>query len=140
MRPGGLTALAVFNFVFGGLAAISNLLGLAFVGMVIKAAEDAQRGQQGGMPIPSANTLYLLYAFGAIRAGLLIMSGVGYIGLRRKIGWLFGNVYALCALVGIALELTLIRAQFSIFSLIDFVYPLITLFLLNVIFRKDFVR
>jgi hypothetical protein len=44
------------------------------------------------------------------------------------------------ALIAIVLEVTLLPHFFSIASLLDFVYPLITLFLLNLIFRKDFTR
>jgi hypothetical protein len=138
MRPGGLTALAVFNFVFGGLGALQSLAGLALVGEIIRQAEQAAR--QGGPPAPNAGLLYLMLGIGAVQAGILITSGVGYLTRKRVVGWLFGNLYAVVALLVVVLTFVLTPTQFTIVNLISFAYPLITLFLLNVIFRKDFVR
>lgn len=132
MRPGGLTALAVFNFVFGGLGGIASLIGLATVGMQLDVLRKA------GGPVPSEGLMYGLLLLGLVRAALLITSGIGYLGRKRTIGRLFGNLYAVLAFASIILEATQLATTFTIFNLVDFVYPLITLFLLNVIFRKDF--
>src|SRR5688572_26403959 len=136
MRPGGLTALAIFNFVFGGLGGLLNLIGLATIGIQMEALR--QQSRETGIPVPSEALLYGLAAFAVIRAALLITSGVGYLGRKKLVGYWFGNVYAVLALIAITIEITQLKGQFTIFSLVDFVYPLITLFLLNVIFRKDF--
>ena len=136
MRPGGLTALAVFNFIFGGLGGLLNLIGLATIGMQI--AEMEKQSRVTGIPVPSEGLLYGLALFAIIRAALLITSGVGYLGRKKLVGYWFGNTYAVLALIAIAIEITTLKGQFTIMSLVDFVYPLITLFLLNVIFRKDF--
>jgi hypothetical protein len=138
MRPSGLTALAVFNFIFGGLGAITSLIGLATVDLTIKVLKE--QAEVTGDPVPSAGLLYALILVSMVTAGLLITSGVGYLGLRRVTGRIVGNAYAAAALVGISLELGLMPYAFTINGLIGFVYPLITLFLLNVIFRKDFTR
>jgi len=138
MRPGGLTALAVFNFIFGGLAALINMIGLATVELQLKNFEQAAKIT--GDPVPGAGLLYLVGSLALIRAGLLIWSGVGYIGLKRFSGRILGNAYAVLAFIGILIEVTAMPHFFTITSLIDFVYPLITLFLLNVIFRRDLVR
>lgn len=138
MRPSGLTALAVFNFIFGGLGAITSLIGLATVDLTIKVLKE--QSEVTGDPVPSAGLLYSLILVGMVTAGLLITSGVGYLGLKRVTGRIVGNAYAAAALVGISLELGLMPYAFTINGLIGFVYPLITLFLLNVIFRKDFTR
>ena len=136
MRPGGLTALAIFNFIFGGLSGLINLIGLATMGMQI--AEMEKQSKVTGIPVPSEGLLYAMLTFAIIRAALLITSGVGYLGRKKFIGYVLGNAYAVLALIAIAIEIATLKGQFTILSLVDFVYPLITLFLLNVIFRKDF--
>lgn len=138
MRPSGLTALAVFNFIFGGLGGLTSLFGLATV--ELQRETLAKSSEITGDPVPSAGLMYGLFALGMLTSGLLITSGVGYIGLKRVTGRLLGNAYALAALATIALQLGLMSYAFTINELIGFVYPLITLFLLNVIFRKDFTR
>jgi len=138
MRPGGLTALAIFNFVFGGLGVLGGVLNLALGEVNLKNLEQAAR-LFGDSP-PSAGLYYAVHGLDTLRAGLLIMAGVGYLGVRKTLGRKVGNVYAVIALIGIFLEASMLPHMFSIMSLSSFVYPLITLFLLNVIFRKDFVR
>lgn len=138
MRPGGLTALAIFNFVFGGLAGIAALLNLATLGTFYdKMAESAQKA---GTPFPTKGVLYALAVFGLVRAGVLITAGIGYLGRKRFVGWVMGNAYAVLALVAIVVEITLTPTTFTAFNLMEFAYPLITLFLLNAVFRKDFAR
>jgi drug/metabolite transporter (DMT)-like permease len=138
MRPGGLTALAIFNFVFGGLAAIGGLINLATLGTFYDrlAADAAKHGQE----FPSKGLLYALAALTCVRAGCLITSGIGYIGMRRFLGWVIGNAYAVLALGSVIFEITQAPQGLSVFNLVEFAYPLITLFLLDVIFRKDFTR
>ena len=138
MRPGGLSALGIFNFVFGGLEAIGELLTLAVLSSQYpKMVEQAQRN---GQDFPSVNLLYVLALFGLVRAGLLISSGVGYFGMKKFLGRMLGNGYAVAALIALVIEITQAPANFTAFNLIGFVYPLITLFMLNVVFKKDLVR
>lgn len=139
MRPGGLTALSIFNFIFGGLSGLMNLVGLATISTAREQMiADAQRNSASLDNIPSLGVLYLLMAMAMVRAGLLIASGVGYLGCKRGLGRMVGNIYAALALAAIVAEIVIAPANFTIFGLIDFVYPLITLFLLNGIFRRDF--
>lgn len=136
MRPGGLTALAVFNFIFGGLSGLINLVGLAAVGMVVRQAE--QDAKITGQDVPSEAFLYATMLFALVRAALLITAGVGYLGRKKFLGRTLGNAYAILALIAIAIEIAFAKQTFTILNLVDFVYPLITLFLVNVIFRKDY--
>jgi len=136
MRPGGLTALAVFNFIFGGLSGLINLVGLAAVGMVVRQAE--QDAKITGQDVPSEAFLYATMLFALVRAALLITAGVGYLGRKKFLGRMLANAYAILALIAIAIEIAFAKQTFTILNLVDFVYPLITLFLANVIFRKDF--
>jgi F0F1-type ATP synthase membrane subunit c/vacuolar-type H+-ATPase subunit K len=136
MRPGGVTALAVFNFIFGGLSGLINLVGLAAVGMVVRQAE--QDAKITGQDVPSEAFLYATMLFALVRAALLITAGVGYLGRKKFVGRMLANAYAILALIAIAIEIAFAKQTFTILNLVDFVYPLITLFLANVIFRKDF--
>jgi hypothetical protein len=139
MRPGGLTALAIFNFVFGGLAAIGSLIHLA----TLNAFYDqmvAQAEKSGTHNFPTKGLLYALGCIAFVRASCLITSGIGYLGMRKFLGWVLGNAYVVIALGSVIFEITQAPQGFSVFNLVEFAYPLITLFLLNVIFRKDFAR
>ncbi|HEY1558854.1 MAG TPA: hypothetical protein VGF94_28720 [Kofleriaceae bacterium] len=138
MRPGGLTALSIFNFVFGGLAGLVNLISLATLGMFYD--KMVEQSQHSGQPIPSKALLYTLSALAVVRAALLITAAIGYLGQRKFLGRTLGNTYAVLALGSIAFEISQAPQSISPFNLVEFVYPLITLFLLNVIFRKDLVR
>jgi hypothetical protein len=138
MRPGGLTALAIFNFIFGGLSGLSNLISLATLSQLYEVL--AERARASGQEVPSRELLYVLGGFAIVRAALLITAGVGYLTMKRVIGYWFGNAYVILALVSILLEITLAPQKFTAFNLVEFVYPLITLFLLNAVFRKDFSR
>ena len=87
-RPGGLTALAVLNFIFGGLGAIGALGLIAIMALLNVAAAETDLDENGraladawaeaGLPI-----FYLIVATTALSAFLLIASGVGYI--KQKI-------------------------------------------------------
>jgi len=138
MRPGGLTALAIFNFIFGGLSGLINLLGLATISTMREQMEESAR--QSGDKLPAMWILYFLMGMALIRAAVLITSGIGYLQLKRFLGYILGNIYAVLALIAIGIEIGMAPQNFTVVSLFEFVYPLITLFLLNVIFRKDFVR
>ncbi|HTR52691.1 MAG TPA: hypothetical protein VMJ10_18380 [Kofleriaceae bacterium] len=138
MRPGGLTALSIFNFVFGGLAGLVNLIGLATIGMLYDTM--VEQSKHSGQEVPSKGLLIGLSVLAIVRAALLITSAIGYLGQRKFLGRVLGNAYAVLALGSIAFEISQAPQHITPFNLVEFVYPLITLFLLNVIFRKDLVR
>ena len=67
-RPGGLTAMAVLNFVFGGIGAIAALLafgGLSLISEGVKQAE-ASGVKYEGQSMTIAYLLVGLTAFGEI--------------------------------------------------------------------------
>ncbi len=138
MRPGGLTALSIFNFIFGGLGGLLHLISIATIQMQHTAVEKSYE-VMGAEP-PSMGFMYLIETFAIVRVALLIVSGVGYLGQRKIIGRLFGNIYAVLALVAIPIEMFKNPLGFKSTSLLEFAYPLITLFLLNFVFRRDLVR
>jgi hypothetical protein len=147
-RPGGLTALAIFNFVFGGLSLLGSLALFGAVPLLEQASQTAmneqQRAQVDALLEMGRTSFLLLLAGGVIGGVLLIVSGVGYLKLKRFLGRTLGNVYAVCSLV-LAVLMALympvaLGGGFNISTLLNFLYPVLTLFLLNTTFKEDFVN
>src|SRR5687768_12607738 len=80
-RPGGLTALAVLNFVFGGLGALGMLLSIGALMLAAKAADTLSDGQAQLSSAPGMGMIYLWIALGVVQVILMIASGVGYLKL-----------------------------------------------------------
>jgi hypothetical protein len=147
-RPGGLTTLAVLNFVFGGKDCL-NTLGLVAM-IVIKSGAIRLPDQKGidefakviaELPI---NVIYGMTAFHVVSAFLLIASGVGYLKQSKVWGRVLGSAGGLVWMGG-ALALAAVSADapgggFTLLTLAMLVYPVLTLVLLNTTFRGDFVR
>jgi hypothetical protein len=136
-RPGGLTALAVINFVFAGLGALAVLALFALMSAA-DAATDGQATKEvakagGGLLVVS-----LLIAVACV--ALLIVSGVGYLGQKKFLGRHMGTLYAVLALVNTAISLTMMKQGFTIGTAIGLIYPVLTLILLNTTFKDDLVR
>jgi len=137
-RPGGLTALAVLNFVFGGLGAIFTLLafaGLAVIREGIKTAE-ANGGKYEGQGLMIAT---IVVALTGLAAFLLIASGVGYLKQKRFLGRTLGTVYGLVSLGGTVLAIAT-GGGIGIGTIIFSVYPVLTLIMVNGTFKDDLVN
>src|SRR5262245_37691672 len=130
-RPGGLTVLAVLNFVFGGLGALGLLIVMAALGVAEARQRDVFKGVDPGL-------LWTLLLLGTVTVGLQIASGVGYLGQKRW-GRTLGNAFAVCSLGQVALGLGL-GQEFSLQTILGLVYPVLTLVLLNTTFKEDMVR
>ena len=124
VRPGGLTALAVLNFVFGGLGAIFSLL--AIVGLAALAAAGA-----------SVAIVWVTFLLGLVTAAMLIVSGVGYIKMSKSTGYSLGMVYAIVAIANVIISLVG-GLGFGASAIIGLAYPVLTLVLLNTTFKKCF--
>ncbi len=133
-RPGGLTALAVINFVFGGF----NVLSLGGSALFLANREEFKReiAQGGGTVPPDWFFVYELFAK-AVLAGLLISSAIGYLKLRKRLGRDLGNLYAVTSIADTVVRIA-VGGDFSMFFLLLAVYPLLTLVMLNLIFKDDF--
>jgi predicted small integral membrane protein len=144
-RPGGLTALAVINFVFCGLSMMSVLGMVALFAFMDKVPTDNMTAQQKaqmeavqnmGMP-----TLVLLVILNLVTAALLLLSGIGYLQQKKALGRMIGNVYAVVSIVAVIVSALLFRPElgggFHIGSIIGLVYPVITLVLVNTTFKED---
>jgi hypothetical protein len=146
-RPGGLTALAVINFVFGGWGVIGIMMILFFIGLLSMAGAELQREidkdpnlKKQMAEMPGVGFLFLVVAINAVEVVLLIISGVGYLKQKRFLGRTLGNVYAGLALLGFALVLAMWPSSFGIGSLVGLIYPILTLILLNFTFKDDFIN
>jgi|TARA_B100001939_G_C16604946_1_gene472664 hypothetical protein len=132
-RPGGLTALAVLNFVFGGFGVLAVLGAAALLGAANELTEGAVAD---GMGMGIGMFQFLLMA---LSAALLIVSGVGYIGQKRVMGRMMGNFYGVTSIVNNGLSIAN-GGEFSFFTIIGLVYPVLTLILLNTTFKEDLVN
>lgn len=137
-RPGGLTALAVLNFVFGGFAAIGALLGFAGLALIreaIKKAEEAG-AKYDGQGLTAATIVILLMA---VSAFLLIASGVGYLKQKRVLGRTLGTAYAFVSIVS-SIVGVVSGGGIGIGTIIFLVYPVLTLIMINTTFKEDLVN
>jgi len=137
-RPGGLTALAVLNFVFGGLGLIGLFALAALLTVADKVAITATEGQvsltkgQG----PASGLVVLMLVVALVNVVLLIASGIGYIGQKRVAGYILGNVYGAVAIVAFILNVA--GGQFNFMAILALAYPVLTLILLNTVFKNCF--
>ena len=126
-RPSGLTIMAILNFVFGGLGIIALF--------VLAVVQDQLNKLTGGQLLTWAN--YLMLFMRLVTVVLAICSGVGYLGMKRLTGWVLGNAYASVAILNSILYAVLLE-QFGIMTFVWTVYPILTLIMLNLVFRQDF--
>ena len=130
-RPGGLTALAVLNFIFSGW----GLLGL--LGMITMFVLFGKLAIQAmGWPI-----LIGLLVVSAVSSILLLLSGIGYIKQKKFLGRALGNTYAILAIISGVVSALIMKPEigggFNIGGIIGLIYPLLTLILLNTTFKED---
>jgi len=134
-RPGGLTALAVLNFVFAGLGLLALLAVLALLG----AADSVSGGklETGGVP---KGAVYAALLLGIVREGILLAAGVGYLKMKKFLGRTLGNVYAILAIGDTLLGVVVLKQGIGIGGIIGLVYPVLTLILINTTFKDDLVN
>jgi hypothetical protein len=148
-RPPVVTLMAICNFFFAalfGIGLVAYFGRMRFIPMVeAHSATLAPTELRQGTAILSLGvTPY--YALGVgmvVLTVLMIVSGIGYLYLKRFEGRTLGNVAMLVSIVD-ALFVTfwlppVLDGGFNGFSGINFTYPLLTLFLLNRTFRDLFV-
>lgn len=135
-RPGGLTALAVLNFVFAGIGLLLFLGTLALLGAVDHAVGGKLEGG-GGI---SKGAIYAALILGVVRMGILLAAGVGYLKMKKFLGRTLGNVYAILAIGDTILSIAVLKQGFGIGAIIGLVYPVLTLILINTTFKDDLVN
>ena len=138
-RPGGLTALAVLNFVFGGLNALGLIALFALIG-AMNAEEQTEEMKRALEKIENPSFLYAVVILTCVGVGLMIASGVGYLKQKRFLGRSLGNAYGVVALGSTVVSLTLMGQEFGIATIIGLIYPVLTLILINTTFKDDLVN
>ena len=144
-RPGGLTALAVINFIFCGFGFL-QLLGLAvffaFIGKIpTDEMEEAQRTQIEAFQEMGATLFIFIFALTIISSVLLLLSGIGYLKQKKLLGRMIGNTYAVISIASSVVWGIMFAPElgggFNIGVIIGLIYPIITLILLNTTFKDD---
>lgn len=147
-RPGGLTALAIFNLIFAGegLLGFLGLAGLYAVSTATEVLDDARAYAQRLLEEAHVTDamLAVLMIGGLVTSLLLLFSAIGYLKQKRVLGRGLGNLYVLAAVGQTAAMMAVLPRElggyFHLGVLIGLVYPLLTLFFVNVTFREDFIR
>ena len=145
-RPGGLTALAVLNFVFTGLGLLSLLALVAvlkFADQAMATASEKDRAAIAAFGEMGMGLWALIVGSGLITSALLLIAGIGYLKMRRW-GWIAGNLYAVLSIVtailtGLLMPPTL-GGGFNLMSIVGLIYPVLTVILLNTTFKAEFVQ
>lgn len=144
-RPGGLTALAVINFILFGFDLIGLFFLAGFFALRGKIATDnmqeAQKAQIEAFQNMGLPTFILIFILSILSAVLLLLSGIGYLKLKKVMGRFIGNLYAVVTILssivsGILFPLDL-GGGFNFGTIIGLIYPILTLILLNTTFKDD---
>ena len=125
-RPGGLTALAVLNFVFGGLAVLGIIINISTPWFEVAARVVG--------PV-----LYFMLFLDVVGATLLILSGIGYLGQKKVLGKVMGTVYGGVVILNFILAVAVV-GSFAILGILGIAYAVLTVVLLNTVFRNSFTR
>lgn len=144
-RPGGLTALAVINFVFAGWGLIGLFVLVGFFALRGKIPTDemqeAQRMQIEAFQNMGLPIFIFIFALSLVSSILLLLAGIGYLKQKKFLGRTIGNLYAIINIIrsivtGIMFSPEL-GGGFNIGTIIGLIYPLLTLVLLNTTFKED---
>jgi hypothetical protein len=144
-RPGGLTALAIVNFILAGLSALSLFGMVALFGLTDKMPTEqmteAQKAQLEAVQNMGMPTLVLILLLTLLSAVLLLLSGIGYLKQKKVLGRVVGNVYAIFSIVGSVVSGLLFKPElgggFNFGTIIGLIYPVLTLVLINTTFKDD---
>ena len=144
-RPGGLTALAVINFIFSGWGFI-GLIGLAalfaFIGKIpTDNMEEAQRAQIEAFQNMGLPVFIFIFVLSLVSSVLLLLAGIGYLKQKKFLGRTIGNLYAVVSIIHTVVSGILFSADlgggFNFATIINLIYPVLTLILLNTTFKED---
>ena len=144
-RPGGLTALAVINFIFSGWGLI-GLLGLAamfaFIGKIpTDDMQEAQKAQIEAFQNMGLPMFIFIFVLSIVSSVLLLLSGLGYLKQKKVMGRLLGNLYAVISIISSIVSGIMFSSElgggFNIGTIIGLIYPILTLILLNSTFKDD---
>jgi hypothetical protein len=145
-RPGGLTALAVLNFIIAGLGVLTALSRAAMLSMGTGSLALPPELQQRVQDMLEAGRGWLAFSAvaGLVLAVLLVLSGIGYLQQKRVLGRMVGNAYAVVSIVASICSVLLATQGIGVGAVlllcIKIIYPVVTLALLNSVFKGNLVR
>ena len=144
-RPGGLTALAVINFVFFGW----NLIGLIFLAGLFalrgkiptENMQEAQRAQIEAFQNMGLLVFILIFILSLVSTVLLLPAGIGYLKQKKFLGRTIGNLYVIVSIISSVVSVILFPVEleggFNLGVILGLIYPVLTLILLNTTFKED---
>lgn len=144
-RPGGLTALAVLNFIFSGLGLLGVLAMVAFFALIgeipTEKMDEASRMQIEALQKMGTPVLVVGFLLNVVSCILLLVSGIGYLKQKRFMGRILGSTYGIISIAGSVVSGLLFDRElgggFNIGTIIGLVYPVLTVILLNTTFKDD---
>lgn len=144
-RPGGLTALAVINFVLTAFSLLGIVGMMAFFTLKDTIPTDrmeaTQKAQIEALQEMGTGLLVLLIALNLLSGVLLLTSGIGYLKQKKVLGRIVGNIYAVLTIVASVVSGVTFAPElgggFHIGTIIGLVYPVLTLILINTTFKDD---
>jgi hypothetical protein len=147
-RPGGLTALAVINFIFAALS-FFGLIGFATMSLVtskipMDQMPEAQKAQFVALQNMGHPMFAILVGVTFVSLLLLLLSGIGYLKQKKVLGRTLGTIYAALAILHVIISPMIfpkeLGGSFNIMSIIGLIYPALTLILINTTFKDDLVN
>ena len=106
--------------------------------------EEVQRAQFEAFQEMGVPLLVMLIGFGLVTSVLQLVSGIGYLQQKKILGRMVGNAYAVVSIVSSAISGFMFGAEvgggFNILTMVNLIYPVVTLILLNTTFRDDFTN
>lgn len=146
-RPGVLTALAVINFILAFLYIVMtglSYLSLAFIDSVpLGNLNEAQIDRIDAMGQLSAGESFFVFGPGIIGGIILLLAGIGYLKQKRVLGWVMGNVYAAIMILSTIISPLILPPALkggTVSVIVALAYPIITLILINFVYKKNLVN
>ena len=144
-RPGGLTALAVINFIVSGWSLIGLIImfGLfAFIGKLpTDNMQEAQKVQIEAFQNMGIPVFIFILILSLVSSVLLLLAGIGYLQQKKFLGRTIGNLYGVISIISSVVSGILFSSDlgggFNLGAMIGLIYPLLTLILLNTTFKED---
>lgn len=146
-RPGVLTALAVINFIIAFLYIVLtslSFLSLAFIDNIpLDNLGESDAARIEAMGQLSAGQSFFVFGPAIIAGVLLILAGIGYLKQKKVLGWGMGNAYAVVMILSTIISPIILPPALkggTVSVIIALAYPIITLILINFVYKKNLVN
>jgi hypothetical protein len=144
-RPGGLTALAVINFIlaaFSIMGVIGISLSMSLMGnMSTDGMPETAKARIAAFQNIDPSVFAIMIGMSIITVVLLVLSGIGFLQQKKVLGRITGNIYGFYGVIGVVISMLIfpkeIGGGFGISTIIGLVYPTLTLILLDTSFKND---